>query len=93
MNKSSRNGWNVEKVAAEPEEHQEEPKDEKEYTDADVDKIINSWVKKNWKRHEKKSWEVAKMNAESRSRYEKLKQAEHCWARHKLNTMDSEKGS
>ena len=69
----------VEKVAAEPEEHQEEPKDEKKYTDADVDKIINKKFAK-WKEEaekaEKEAEKLRKMNAEQKAEYEAKKQAE-----------------
>lgn len=69
----------VEKVTAEPEEHQEEPKDEKKYTDADVDKIINKKFAK-WKEEaekaEKEAEKLRKMNAEQKAEYEAQKQAE-----------------
>lgn len=69
----------VEKVTAEPEKHQEEPKDEKKYTDADVDKIINKKFAK-WKEEaekaEKEAEKLRKMNAEQKAEYEAKKQAE-----------------
>lgn len=69
----------VEKVTAEPEEHQEKPKDEKKYTDADVDKIINKKFAK-WKEEaekaEKEAEKLRKMNTEQKAEYEAQKQAE-----------------
>lgn len=68
----------VEKVTAEPEGHQEEPKDEKKYTDADVDKIINKKFAK-WKEEaekaEKEAEKLRKMNADEKAKYEAEKQA------------------
>lgn len=69
----------VEKVTAEPEEHQEKPKDEKKYTDADVDKIINKKFAK-WKEEaekaEKEAEKLRKMNTEQKAEYEAKKQSE-----------------
>lgn len=69
----------VEKVTAEPEEHQEKPKDEKKYTDADVDEIINKKFAK-WKEEaekaEKEAEKLRKMNTEQKAEYEAKKQSE-----------------
>ena len=70
----------VEKVTAEPEEHQEEPKDEKKYTDADVDKIINKKFAK-WKEEaekaEKEAEKLRKMSMKLKNKLNALPNWKH----------------
>lgn len=61
------------KVAAEPEQVTTDPKDEKKYTDADVDAIIDKKYAK-WKAEQEKAEseakKLAKMNAEDKQKYQ-----------------------
>ena len=61
------------KVAAEPEQVTTDPKDEKKYTDAEVDDIINKKYAK-WKKEqeqaESEAKKLAKMNAEDKQKYQ-----------------------
>ncbi|NQL65131.1 DUF4355 domain-containing protein [Streptococcus suis] len=67
-------------VAAEPEQVTTDPKDEKKYTDADVDAIIDKKFAK-WKAEQEKAEseakKLAKMNAEQKAEYEARKQADY----------------
>lgn len=67
-------------VAAEPEQVTTDPKDEKKYTDADVDAIIDKKFAK-WKAEQEKAEseakKLAKMNAEQKAEYEAQKQADY----------------
>lgn len=61
------------KVAAEPEQVTKDQKDEKKYTDAEVDDIINKKYAK-WKEEQEKAEseakKLAKMNAEDKQKYQ-----------------------
>lgn len=68
-----------EKVTAEPEQTSEKPQDEKKYTDAEVDAIINRKFAKWSKEQEEKKSEaekLANMNAKEKAEYEAKKQAD-----------------
>lgn len=72
------------KVAAEPEQVTTDPKDKKEYTDADVDAIIDKKFAK-WKAEQEKAEseakKLAKMSAEDKQKYQLEKREQDLAAR------------